>query len=147
MSLLPQVVLKNKTTAIMNEQIKHYQDKLNYEIDASDLFDALNNGEKIIVIDARKPHGFGDEHIPGAINIPHRIMNTETTRHLDKTATYVTYCDGIGCNGSTKGAYTMAMLGFRVKELIGGIEWWKLDGYATEGNKAPKTGLKLECAC
>jgi rhodanese-related sulfurtransferase len=25
-----------------------------------------------------------------------------------------------------------AKLGFRVKELIGGLNWWKRDGYPTE---------------
>jgi rhodanese-related sulfurtransferase len=74
-------------------------------------------------------------------------MNTETTRHLDKTSVYVVYCDGIGCNASTKGALNMTKLGFKVKELIGGLEWWKFDGYATEGNKATSAGLKIECAC
>ena len=29
-------------------------------------------------------------------------MNQQTTRHLDREALYVTYCDGIGCNASTK---------------------------------------------
>jgi hypothetical protein len=27
----------------------------------------------------------------------------------------------------------LAELGFRVKEMIGGIEYWKREGYATEG--------------
>ncbi len=27
----------------------------------------------------------------------------------------------------------MARLDFRVKELIGGLEWWKRDGHPTEG--------------
>ena len=41
----------------------------------------------------------------------------------------------------------MAKLGFKVKELMGGIEWWKFDGYATEGTDGVKAGLKIECAC
>jgi len=131
----------------MNAQIKHYEDKLAYEIDPSDLFDALNKGEKMIAIDARKSFAFEAEHIPTAINIPHREMNEESTKHLDRTVTYVTYCDGIGCNASTKGALNMTRLGFKVKELMGGIEWWKLDGYATEGTKARAEGAKVECAC
>ncbi|MEH0152854.1 rhodanese-like domain-containing protein [Limibacter armeniacum] len=132
----------------MTEQVKYYQDKLSNEMDPSDLFDALNNGENIIPVDARKPFGYEAEHIPNAINIPHREMTEETTKHLDRDALYITYCDGIGCNASTKGALNMAKLGFRVKELIGGIEWWKFDGYATEGTKAEKhDGLKIECAC
>ena len=60
-------------------------------------------------------------------------MQTETTRNLDQDALYVVYCDGIGCNASTRGALKLARLGFKVKELIGGIEWWKVDGYTTEG--------------
>ena len=130
----------------MNAQIKHYEDKLAYEMDPSDLFAALNNGEKIMPLDARKPFGYEAEHIPGALNIPHREMNEQTTKHLDKDVLYVTYCDGIGCNASTKAALNMARLGFKVKELMGGIEWWKFDGYETEGTKASK-GLKVECAC
>lgn len=131
----------------MEEQIKFYENKLAFEMDPSDLFDALNNGEKVIALDARKVFGFEAEHIPNAINMPHREMNAETTAHLDREVLYVTYCDGIGCNASTKGALNMARLGFKVKELIGGIEWWKFDGYVTEGTSANKGGLKIECAC
>lgn len=130
----------------MNEQAKYYQAKLNYEMDPSDLFEALENSEEIVVIDARKPFAFNEEHIPGALNIPHREMNTETLAGLDKSKLYVSYCDGIGCNASTKGALNMLNLGFNVKELIGGIEWWKLDGYATEGADASQ-GLEIRCAC
>lgn len=131
----------------MEAQIKHYENKLAFEMDPSDLFDALNNGEKVVVIDARKAFGYEAEHIPTAINIPHREMTIESTQHLDRDVLYVTYCDGIGCNASTRGALNMAKLGFKVKELIGGIEWWKFDGYATEGTNGVKAGLKIECAC
>jgi len=131
----------------MDAQIKHYENKLAFEMDPSDLFDALNKSEKVVAIDTRKSFGFMTQHIPTAINIPHREMSEESTKHLDKEILYVTYCDGIGCNASTKGALNMARLGFKVKELIGGIVWWKLDGYATEGTKANPEGAKIECAC
>lgn len=131
----------------METQIKHYENKLAFEMDPSDLFDALNNGEKVIALDARKFFGYEAEHIPSAINIPHREMTIESTKHLDTAVLYVIYCDGIGCNASTKGALNMTRLGFKVKELIGGIEWWKFDGYATEGINGKQTGLKFGCAC
>jgi len=129
----------------MEQQITHYENKLTYEIDAADLFEALNKSEKIIVIDARSPEAFAKEHVPGAINIPHRTMN-ETTTDLNKNFLYITYCDGIGCNASTKGALNMTRLGFTVKELIGGLDWWKRDGYATEGRLA-SDGDKITCGC
>ncbi|MBX2968334.1 MAG: rhodanese-like domain-containing protein [Cyclobacteriaceae bacterium] len=127
-------------------QIDFYEQKLNFEIDPADLHEALKNNKNVIVIDARSAQSFTQEHIPGAINIPHRTMNTETTRHLDKTALVVTYCDGIGCNASTKGALNMVKLGFTVKELIGGIAWWKADGFTTEGNAEPVQS-KIGCDC
>jgi rhodanese-related sulfurtransferase len=130
----------------MTTQIQHYENKLAFEMDPSDLFDALQNGEKVIALDARKSFGYEAEHIPRAINIPHREMTAESTKHLNKEVLYVVYCDGIGCNASTKGALNMTKLGFKVKELMGGIEWWKFDGYATEGVKSTK-GLQIQCAC
>ncbi|MBW8190179.1 rhodanese-like domain-containing protein [Neiella marina] len=130
----------------MNEQIRHYQDKLNYEIDSWDLYVSLTENQHIVVIDARSPEAFALQHIPGAINIPHRTMTEETTQQLDKDAVYVSYCDGIGCNASTKGALKLAQLGFKVKELLGGLDWWLRDGYATDGSQA-STGKDVVCGC
>jgi rhodanese-related sulfurtransferase len=117
----------------MDDQLEHYRRKLQYEIDSWDLKIARESGGHVTVIDVRAPAAFAREHIRGAINIPHRTMNGETTAAIDKERTLVvTYCDGIGCNGSTKGALKMAELGFRTKELIGGLDWWKRDGHPTE---------------
>lgn len=118
------------------DAITFYEHKLAFETDSWDLKTMLDKGDKVIVIDARAASAFAAEHIPGAINIPHRTMTTETTAHLDRDALIVTYCDGIGCNASTKGALAMARLGFTVKELLGGLDWWKRDGYATNINSA-----------
>jgi len=115
----------------MNDQLKHYTDKLAYEIDSWDLSVALKAGGNVVVVDARSPGAHAHEHIPGALNIPHPTMDAETTAAVDRDALVVTYCDGIGCNGSTKGAIAMLKLGFRVKELMGGLDWWKRDGHAT----------------
>ncbi len=120
----------------MSAQEQHYLDKLAYETDSWDLHVARKSAEKIVVIDARSAEAFQKEHIPGAISLPHRQMNLATTERIDKAALVVCYCDGIGCNASTKGALNMSQLGFRVKELIGGLDWWKRDGHPTEGEAA-----------
>ena len=130
----------------MNEQINYYQQKLAYETDSADLYIALQSSEPVVVIDTRSEAAYRREHIPGAINLPHSRMNRETTAHLDRNLTYVTYCDGIGCNASTKGAMNLALLGFTVKELLGGLDWWKRDGYATEGEQA-QPGRPPDCGC
>jgi len=116
----------------MEEQLRHYRNKLQFEIDSWDLKVAREAGERITVIDARSRQAFAREHIPGAISIPHREMSRQATAAIDRDALVVAYCDGIGCNASTKGALKMTELGFRTKELIGGLDWWKRDGHPTE---------------
>lgn len=130
----------------MEEQIRHYERKLAYETDSWDLKVAIDAKENVIVVDARSPQAYALEHIPGALNIPHRLMSEETTAHLDKSALIVTYCDGIGCNASTKGALAMSKLGFHVKELIGGMDWWKRDGHPTE-TSATDVPHSPPCGC
>src|ERR1700682_4216081 len=117
----------------MDDQVRYYESKLQYEIDPWDLNEALERGDKIILVDTRSPEAYGRSHIPGAVNIPHRTMSTTTTAHLDKEALVVTYCDGIRCNGSTKGALNMVQLGFRVQELFGGLAFWRGEGEAVDG--------------
>ena len=130
----------------MKDQIAHYDNKLKYETDSYDLWESITLGKDVVVVDARSEEAFAERHIPGAVNIPHRTMDPETTDHLDKNTLYVTYCDGIGCNASTKGALNMARLGFNVKELMGGLDWWMRDGYETEGLQATE-GKALVCGC
>jgi rhodanese-related sulfurtransferase len=127
-------------------QLQHYEDKLAYEIDSWDLSVAIAAGDRVVVIDTRSPEAWAREHIPGAINVPHREMRADSVASIDREALVVTYCDGIGCNASTKGALAMARLGFRVKELIGGIDWWKRDGHPTHG-EAARTGGTAACGC
>jgi rhodanese-related sulfurtransferase len=44
----------------------------------------------------------------------------------------VTYCWGPGCNGATRAALTLALRGYRVREMIGGFEYWAREGLAIE---------------
>ncbi|PJG58116.1 rhodanese-like domain-containing protein [Aeromonas cavernicola] len=105
--------------------------QLRYRTDPADLAADLLAGEtRIVVIDTRSAAHYAEGHIPGAISLPHRTMTATTTAPLARDKVYVCYCDGIGCNGSTQGAYKLAALGFQVKELIGGLHWWRQDGFA-----------------
>ena len=128
-------------------QLRHYADKLAYEIDSWDLKVALENGEKLIVIDARSPQAYAAGHIPGALNIPHRTMSEASTAALPREALVVTYCDGIGCNASTRAALNMTKLGFRVRELMGGLDWWKRDGHPTHTSSPDRPQSAVACGC
>jgi rhodanese-related sulfurtransferase len=127
-------------------QLAFYQAKLAYETDSWDLKTALEDGQDIVVVDGRSAEAYEREHIPGAVNIPHRTISEESLAGLSRSSLYVAYCDGIGCNASTKTAVKMATLGFRVKELIGGLDWWKRDGHPTEGGAATCAD-HADCGC
>ncbi|WKX25553.1 rhodanese-like domain-containing protein [Tatumella ptyseos] len=126
--------------------------KLAYYIDAWDLAESCQRKtEECIVLDVRSAEHYRRGHIPGAIHFPHREMNALTLAKLSKDANYVTYCDGIGCNGSTKGAFNLAQAGFRVKELIGGLDFWLRDNHpiieGSEPSSWPTTANPVQCGC
>ena len=113
-------------------------DKLRFHTDSWDLSVDLEAGQPdIVVIDARSRQAYAEGHIPGAVSLPHREMTGEAAARLDRQKVYVVYCDGIGCNASTKGAYKLSMLGFRTKELLGGLDWWRRDGHPVATSREP----------
>ena len=129
--------MANQSSAVLEfgtpepgETVTMMEDKLRFHTDSWDLSVDLKAAlAAIAVIDARSRDAYIAGHIPGAVSFPHREMNAETTARLDRSKVYVVYCDGIGCNASTKGAYKLARLGFRTKELLGGLDWWRRDGH------------------
>ena len=128
------------------DQLNHYKTKLAFETDSWDLYEAMSRNEPVVVIDGRSAEAYAREHIPGAVNLPHREIDESSTQSLDRSSLYVCYCDGIGCNASTKTALKLLTLGFRVRELMGGLDWWKRDGYTTAGDAA-RAGTEISCGC
>jgi rhodanese-related sulfurtransferase len=122
--------------------VRHFTARLAVETDPSDVHADLDRGvDRIVVVDARSPQHYAQCHIPGASNLPHRTITRETTAHLPMDACIVVYCWGPGCNAATKGAARLAALGFQVKEMIGGLEYWRHEGYAVEGTLGSEASL------
>jgi rhodanese-related sulfurtransferase len=113
---------------------RHFRSKLAVETDPADVHQDLERGHSgIVVVDTRSPDAYARCHVRGAINLPTRTIGPETTGALSRDKVIVTYCWGPGCNGSTKAAATLAALGFRVKEMIGGIDYWRREGLPVDG--------------
>ena len=113
---------------------RHFLSKLAVETDPADVHLDLERGQTgIVLVDTRSPDAYARCHIPGAINLPTRTISPETTASLPRDKVMVAYCWGPGCNGSTKAAAKLAALGFRVKEMIGGIGYWRKEGLPVEG--------------
>ena len=126
--------------------------KLAYYTDAADLAEDLQwQNPQIVVLDVRALPLYDLGHIPGAVSFPHRTMSGETLAVLDPQKLYITYCDGIGCNGSTKGALKLARAGFYVRELAGGLDFWQRDNLpVTRGlqpGQWPAADAGSECGC
>ncbi|QKJ87972.1 Rhodanese [Paramixta manurensis] len=127
-------------------------DKLAYYADAWDVAEDLARGvDELVVIDARSGDAYRRGHICGAVSFPHRTMTAESLAGLDRNKIYITYCDGIGCNGSTKAAWKLATAGFQVKELIGGFDFWQRDRHPVVAGDAagnwPEAAPLPECGC
>ncbi|MBN1094409.1 hypothetical protein JKP75_18780 [Blastococcus sp. TML/M2B] len=72
--------------------------------------------------DSRGAQAWAQGHVPGA-EIPRRAAT-----ELDPAVPVVAYCWGPGCNGATRAGLALARLGFRVREMIGGFEYWAREG-------------------
>lgn len=115
----------------------HFASRLSVETDPADVHVDLERApDRIQVIDVRSPEAFEACHVPGALNLPHRTIDEETTAVLDRARTQVVYCWGPGCNAACKAGVRLATLGFWVKEMIGGLEYWRREGHEVEGTDA-----------
>jgi rhodanese-related sulfurtransferase len=124
------------------EAHRHFTSKLAVETDPSDVHADLERGvRRIVVVDARSPQHFAECHVPGAINLPHRSITAESTAALARDVCVVVYCWGPACNAATKAGARLSALGFQVKEMIGGLEYWRHEGYAVEGTLGTEAPL------
>ena len=113
----------------------HFLNKLACETDPSDVYtDMQNQKDDFTFVDVRSMEAYRDGHAKGAINIPHIDMTEERMIGFSKGDVFVVYCWGPGCNGASKAAFKLSGLGFLVKEMIGGIEYWEREGYPVEKN-------------
>ncbi|MGY1843264.1 rhodanese-like domain-containing protein [Modestobacter sp. SYSU DS0875] len=110
----------------------HFAHRLAVETDVSDVHAALESGDPgFVLLDSRSAEAWAQGHVPGALHLPGREI-TARAAELDAGVPVVTYCWGPGCNGATRAALTLATLGFRVREMIGGFEYWAREGLPVE---------------
>lgn len=103
-----------------------FASKLSYETDPADVYSDMQNGiADFVLCDVRSPEAYAQSHALGAISLPHATINEATMAAFAKNRLIVVYCWGPGCNGATKAALRLSALGFAVKEMIGGIEYWR----------------------
>jgi rhodanese-related sulfurtransferase len=50
----------------------------------------LNEGAQLLEV--LPPKEYEDEHLPGALNIPLKVLNRDATRQLDRDRPVIVYC-------------------------------------------------------
>lgn len=107
--------------------------KLAVQTDISDVHNAMEGGAPgFTLVDSRDLASWRQGHIPGAVHLPTSMIPIKAATVLDPELPVVTYCWGPGCDGATKAALALARRGYRVKEMIGGIEYWIREGFPVE---------------
>ncbi len=109
--------------------IQHFAAKLAFETDVSDVHAALESGDAgFVLIDSRGDAAWAQGHIAGALHLPTREIAVRAVEQVPAGTPVVTYCWGPGCNGATRAALEFARLGYPVKEMLGGYEYWVREG-------------------
>jgi rhodanese-related sulfurtransferase len=111
----------------------HFAGRLAFETDVSDVHAALETGRPgFVLLDSRSAEAWAQGHVPGAVHLPGREIAVRADAELDRSVPVVTYCWGPGCNGATRAALALAESGYRVREMLGGFEYWAREGLPVE---------------
>jgi rhodanese-related sulfurtransferase len=116
----------------MMDRAAFFAAKLAAETDASDVHAARAAGEDIVVIDVRSDDAWAQGRVAGATHMHYSEIATRAPVEIPKDAAVVVYCWSPGCNAGAKGALEFARLGYDVREMIGGFEYWVREGYPVE---------------
>jgi rhodanese-related sulfurtransferase len=124
------------------ELVAHFSSRLALETDASDVHSAVEASDKFVLVDVRGQSSWDQGRAVGAIHMHHSEITTRAPKEIPLDTPVVVYCWGPGCNGAHRGALNFATLGYQVKEMIGGFEYWAREGYPVVSETGPSTREK-----
>src|SRR5262249_21950969 len=105
-----------------------------------DVHAAMSTGTPgFVLVDSRSDASWEQGHVAGAVHLPTAEIAARAASVVPPGTPVVTYCWGPGCNGGTKAALEFAKLGYEVREMIGGFEYWAREGLPIETSSGVKT--------
>ena len=106
----------------------HFAARLSFETDCSDVHAALEAADPgFVLLDTRSREAWDQGHVRGAVHMPKPDMPSRIPAYPAGTR-FVVYCWGPGCNGAQRAGLIISELGYAVKEMIGGFEYWAREG-------------------
>jgi rhodanese-related sulfurtransferase len=121
----------------MTTALDYFSAKLSLETDASDVYAAQRAGDDVVLVDVRGDEAWAQGRIVGAVHMPHAEIADRASAEIPAGSNVVVYCWSPGCNGGAKGALEFAKLGYAVREMIGGYEYWMREGQPVENDSGP----------
>lgn len=119
----------------------HFARRLAFETDPGDVQAAIEAGNPgFVLVDTRSLDAWKQGHARGAVHIPKPDMPTKIPAYPLGTA-FVVYCWGPGCNGATRAGLIISELGYDVKEMIGGFEYWAREGQPVDAVVGDPSGV------
>jgi enamine deaminase RidA (YjgF/YER057c/UK114 family)/rhodanese-related sulfurtransferase len=86
-------------------------------------FEELRQQKDVVVLDVRSPDEYAEGHVPGATNLNIQDKSfADKAAQLDKSKTYVVYCQGGGRAG--RACTKMQDMGFKVFDFAGSMKEW-----------------------
>ena len=116
----------------------YFAARLAFHTDVADVHAALASGRPgFALVDSRGPAAWAQGHLPGAVHLPTAEIPARAPSLLDVAVPVVSYGWGPGCDGATRAALALARLGYQVKEMLGGVEYWIREGFGIETGHGP----------
>jgi rhodanese-related sulfurtransferase len=122
------------------EATEYFERRLAFETDATDVARDLRIGAAAFtIVDVRSSEQYAAGHLPGAVSLPGGLG-----ADLPDHEVLVVYCWGPGCNGAHRAAARLSAQGYRVKEMLGGFEYWVREGHPVEGSETEALGQRAD---
>jgi rhodanese-related sulfurtransferase len=138
------------------DALAYFTGQLAFRTDVSDVYSAQEDGEPgFTLVDTRGEAAWNQGRASGAVHLPTDAIAARAAE-IDPALPVVVYCWGPGCNGAYRAAVEFARLGYRVKEMIGGMEYWIREGLPVASDAGVERGEPdprtvpvggVSCAC
>lgn len=140
------------------DALAHFTGLMAFSTDVSDVHGAMENDENpgFTLVDTRNAAAWFQGRAPGAVHLPTDDIAARAAELVYPALPVVVYCWSPGCNGAFRAAIEFAKLGYQVKYMMGGFEYWAREGLPVETDAGIERGKPdpltvpasgVSCAC
>ena len=107
---------------------RYFNDRDSLEAVSRDELIARAKDGAVTILDVRPVDEFALGHLPGAVNVPLRTLETRLSE-FNPAREIVAYCRGPYCVLSYEAVATLRACGFKARRLVDGLPEWRAAGF------------------